>query len=181
MKELISKILSSSALLLLLSGAAGPTVSVFAEELSPPKIESKGISTTAYFWKVDSKTTNKYYYGGWQTGPIGKGPATLSVNQSSSLSRSVSASICDSYPAGQATIGGSLGVTIGKSYTYGTSYSITVPKSKRYQIIVRPYFKQVKVVQRQWIKTGTVSSKTPKTAVAYVNIFQYWDYSYKVV
>lgn len=131
-----------------------------------------------YYWKVTSKSS--YPYGNWRYGPSGKGPATLSFTNSSSYSRSVTNTISGSYTS-KSAIASSLGVTIGTAKTYSASYSVSVPKGKKYQIKYRPQFKRYKVVQTQYYKIDGYSSKTKKTKTCYVNVFSNWDYSWRSI
>ncbi|MBC1435722.1 hypothetical protein HB848_10255 [Listeria rocourtiae] len=126
-------------------------------------------------YKITSKTVHHYGYGAWRNGPSGKGPATLSLTNSKSVNSSFTASISGDYPIGAATIGSSLGVTIGKSKSYGTSYSITIPKGKKRQIIFRSRYKVTYVKQRLY--ANGIASNTYKTAK--VTSFVNWDYSWK--
>ncbi|WP_259758864.1 hypothetical protein [Lactococcus lactis] len=49
------------------------------------------------------------------------------------------------------------------------------------QIIFRPVMQKIKVEQRQWVRVGNQTSKTNKTATAYVYKFSHWDYSQRNV
>lgn len=142
---------------------------------------TKAVSTPVYYWQLESKGYNKKIIGCWRNGPVGKGKSKLNISSSTTINRTVTNSICGSYPVGVGSISAYLGVTIGKSITYGTSYIITVPAGKKQQIIFRPVYKQYKVNQRQWVKTGSVKSKTKNVKTAYENVFDYWEYSYKNV
>jgi len=131
-----------------------------------------------YYWKVESKKLISYNYGGWRNGPSGKGPGTVTLSNSSGVNRSVTNTISGSYTK-VSDISASLGVTIGVSKTYTTSYSVTVPSGKRYQIIYRPRYKYYKIVQRKYYKIDGHSSKTSNTKTCYVKVFANWDYSWK--
>ena len=131
-----------------------------------------------YVWKVTSKTIVSRPYGSFRNGPSGKGPGTVSLTNSNTTNRSVTNTISGSYTS-VGTIASSLGVTIGKSKTYSASYSISVPSGKRYQIIFRPQYKRIKVVQTQFYKIDGYETKTSQTKTSYVNVFQNWDYSWK--
>lgn len=78
-------------------------------------------------------------------------------------------------------IGSSLGVTIGESRSYGTSYSITLSKGERKTIIVRPKIKTYKVLSSYYrFPVGTTGSRERiKSETAYVDVFDGWDYSWR--
>ncbi|MBC1490714.1 hypothetical protein HB825_11815 [Listeria booriae] len=126
-------------------------------------------------YKITSKTIDHYGYGVWRAGPSGKGAATLTFSNSSGSDRSFTASISGDYPIGAATIGSSVGVTIGKSKAYSASYSITIPKGKKQQIIFRSRYKVINVKQRMY--ANGMATNTYKTAK--VTAFVNWDYSWK--
>lgn len=133
-----------------------------------------------YYWRVTSKTVAGYPYGSWRNGPSGRGPATLTLGNSSTYSTSVTNTISGSY-TDKWSIGASLGVSIGKSKTYSVSYAVNVPRGKKYQIRYRPQFKKYKVVQSQYYKIDGKARKTGKTMTSYVNVFSNWDYSWRAV
>lgn len=134
-----------------------------------------------YYWRVTSKTVVGYPYGGWRNGPSGRGPATISIGKASSSSYdfSVTNTITGSYTSAW-SIAQALGVTIGKSKTYSVSYSLNVPRGKKYQIRYRPQFKKYKVVQTQYYKIDGKAHKTG-TKTSYVKVFSNWDYSWRAV
>lgn len=144
-------------------------------------IKEKAVTNPIYYWKIEGKSVNKTINGGWRYDLIGKGPCDLNINSSMTVNRNVSNSISGSYPIGIGSISAYLGVSINKSFTHGTSYILKVPKGKKQQIMYRPIYKQYKVSQRQWVKTGTLEAKTKNVKYAYVNVFVYWEYSYKNV
>lgn len=131
-----------------------------------------------YIWKVTSKTVVSHPYGSWRNGPSGKGPAKLTLSNSSGVNLSVTNTISGSYTS-KATIANALGVTIGVSKTYSASYSVTVPSGKKYQITYRPQFRKVKVVQTKYYRMDGYDTKTSDTKVSYVKIFENWDYNWK--
>lgn len=128
-------------------------------------------------WKIDSKKSAGTTTGGWRAGPSGRGKATLSATNSNTNNRSVTATISGDAPIGASKIGASLGINIGTSKSYGVSYSISIPKGKRQQIIFRPVYKLTSVKQRLYIngaKTNTIKTATVKS-------FSNWDYSFKTI
>lgn len=128
-------------------------------------------------WKIDSKKSAGTTTGGWRSGPSGRGKATLSATNSNTNNRSVTATISGDAPIGASKIGASLGINIGTSKSYGVSYSISIPKGKRQQIIFRPVYKLTTVKQRLYIngaKTNTIKTATVKS-------FSNWDYSFKTI
>lgn len=123
------------------------------------KISDEIQSDGHYYWRVTSKSIVGYPYGKWRKGPSGKGPATISLTNSKGYNFNVTNTISGSYTSVGA-IAGSLGIAIGKSKTYSASYSVKVPKKKKYQIIYRPQFKRYKIVQTQFYKIDGNSVKT---------------------
>lgn len=77
-------------------------------------------------------------------------------------------------------IGASLGVDIGKSKKYETSYRINLKENEIKTIIFRPKIDVYKVVQTKY-KINMLSGKmTPiREEVAYVDVFNNWDYSWR--
>lgn len=185
----MNKIISISILSVAILGAAMIGKTSFADSLLAPSIsstefqkpETQIILPETYYWKYESSKMVGYVNGDWRNGPSGKGACSLSLSQTSSKEKNVTASISGNYPVGKGNIGAAIGVTIGESKTFGTSYSISVPKGKTQQIVFRAIYKKTEIVQRQWFKTGALSGKTSKTAIAYVTSFDHWEYSYKNV
>lgn len=196
MKKQFIKCKKMTSLILAVVLLATSQVSVFASDNIHPESEVNNLNLEIddreytedsgvqpctdgrYVWKVTSKTTVSYPYGSYRNGPSGKGPGIVSLTNSNTTNRSVTNTISGSYTS-VGTIASSLGVTIGKSKTYSASYSINVPSGKRYQIIFRPQYKRIKVVQTQYYKIDGYETKTGQTKTSYVNVFQNWDYSWK--
>lgn len=124
------------------------------------------------------KITKTELYGrGWgsfRQGPTGKGPATLGINQSTTLNRQFTNTISGDYPIGKGKIGASLGVTIGEAKTYGTSYTITIEDGKKKTIQFRPEYEVYRVTQRLY-KNG-IATDIYKHAL--VTVFVDWDYDW---
>ncbi|MEP0824737.1 MULTISPECIES: hypothetical protein [Exiguobacterium] len=176
-KSRTSKLLGSLVLgTSLLLSSVGPSSVVKAEgEITPMQLYE-------YKWQVTSKTAVGDSFEAWRTGPSGRGPATLSINSSTSLNRSYTNTISGDYSIGKASIGSSLGVTIGVTETHGTSYSINIPDNSVRTITYRPKVRTYKVVSTYYrYPVGTVGSKTAiKTETSYVKAFVNWDYSYRI-
>lgn len=146
------------------------------DEDAKPQVSTRLI--IPHWWQIESKTkVPGYSYGSWRNGPSGKGKARLTASNSNTTNRAVTATISGDYPIGKGKIGSSVGVSIGESKQYGVSYSIDIPAGKRQQIIFRPVYKSVKVVQRLYSAGG--KSNTTKTAT--VKYFSHWDYSFKTL
>ncbi|ENY8332336.1 TPA: hypothetical protein ACKONR_000406 [Clostridioides difficile] len=157
-----------------------PKVDLSKDDNLYPDINSSSstFANPAIGWTIHSKTkVPGTYYGAWRNGPSGKGPATLSINNSSSINRSFTNTVSGSYPVGEGSLSTSLGVTIGKVKTYGTSYSIPIKANEKRMIIFRPRYTKYKVEQWYYAK----GSFTGKTATAYVSVFSDWDYSSKAI
>ena len=135
-----------------------------------------------YAWLVDSVTVSSNGYGSWRTGPTGVGPGSLSINDSTTISRTFTNTISGSYSIGKGTIASTLGVSIGVAETHGTSYTITLPAGTRRTIIFRPKTQTKKIVTGYYrIPTGVIGG-TPvklKSETCYVTSFVSWDYSWK--
>lgn len=150
------------------------------EQTEDGKIDAKYLEQHSYKWEITSKTISSYSYGGWRVGPTGYGPGSISINESSNLNRSFTATISGSFPIGTQPIGASIGVTIGKSYSYGTSYTVPLASGERKTIIYRPKIKTYKIVQTYYrINNYTGKKEAIKTATAYVDAFQSWDYNWR--
>lgn len=134
-----------------------------------------------YFWDVTSKKVIKQrLYGPWRNGPSGKGPGKLGFVQSTGESIKVINSISGSY-SNVRNISTSLGVEIGVKVEHAASFSVNVPKGKRYQIIYRTCFKRYKIIQTKFYQIDGMSSKTKDTKTSYVNVFSHWDFTWKEV
>lgn len=133
-----------------------------------------------YTWKVTSQSVTEYNYGPWRSGPSGAGPATLTLTNGTAGSIAVTNTITGSYSS-IANVSKALGVTIGKSVNQSVSYSIFIPSGERRQIIYRPYFKKIKVTEKQYFVDHGISSATGNTKTSYVDVFVRWDYSWKNV
>lgn len=151
------------------------------ELLEESSISSRYLEQYSTYWKITSNTVDRTYFGSWRTGPTGLGPGTLSINESTTLNRSFTASITSGKAqVGNSTIGAQLGVTIGKSVSHGTNYSITLNSGERKTIIYRPKITVHKIVQTKY----RVNNYTGKTQVldkqnVYVETFNSWDYSWR--
>lgn len=133
-----------------------------------------------YFWAISSKSKVRMDFGSWRDGPSGKGPANLSINQATNLDRSFTASLTGEYPVGKGTIEASLGITIGTSKSYGTTYDIDIPSDTIRTIIYRPKIDVYEVTQTYYRMnsiTGELTSMDKK--VATVEAFNNWDYSWR--
>ncbi|MBC1210599.1 hypothetical protein [Listeria booriae] len=158
------------------------TTLVFGVIISPSFTNAKAIIyTTETYWKITSKKKTGTSTGAWRNGPSGKGPSALNINQSTTKDISVTNSISGSYPVGKGTIGSSLGITIGTSKTYGTSYTVTVPKGKKYLIIYRPVYNVYTVKQQKYYRTGSITQASGTYSTATVKSFNHWDYSWKSI
>ncbi|KAF5077360.1 hypothetical protein DSECCO2_151390 [anaerobic digester metagenome] len=133
-----------------------------------------------YAWRI--KESKKYTrgYGSWREGPTGKGPGTLDINKGNSVNRSFTVSISGDYEIGKGTIGAALGVEIGETEEYGTSYSISLEKNERKTIIFRPKYQRYRVIS-EYIRMNntTGSSQILKTQTAYVDEFIDWEYDWR--
>lgn len=133
-------------------------------------------------WGVE-KSIESYEYGDWRDGPSGHGPGTLALNKTNQESYSISFTntISGDFHS-KSRIEASLGITIGKSKSHGTSWTIDVGEGEWKRIIFRPYCAKYKVVETQYWKqyfpgSGWISWPTGTTKTSYVISFVDWDYS----
>lgn len=133
-----------------------------------------------YGWKIKSTEKDTRGYGVWREGPTGRGPCTLNINEGTAINREFTVTIDGNYDIGKAAIGAALGVTIGKTDTYGNSYSIDVGPGDRKTIKFRPKYQTYKVVSEYVKMNNTNGSCTVlDTQTAYVDEFVNWDYDWK--
>ncbi|GAB0168617.1 hypothetical protein LSPCS325_20540 [Lysinibacillus sp. CTST325] len=125
-------------------------------------------------YKITKKEIVGRGWGDWRNGPTGTGPGSLSINHAKTLNREFTNTISGEYPIGASTIGTSLGVTIGKAKTYGTTYTITLAKGEKKRIIFQPRYVTYEVTQRMYAN-GIATDKYKK---AYVDVFDDWDYDW---
>ena len=167
-------------------------ISVFAAEENLPHVASEiqnvnlNVDKTEYeiqprtdgyyYWAVETKTNQGTVYDSWRLGPQGKGPGTISVNKTDTVTNTISGSYTS-----VGDISASLGVTIGTAKSYSVSYSLPVPSGKTYQIKYLPLYTQYKVVQRQYYRIDGYTSKTNNTKTCYVKVFYDWGFSYNVL
>lgn len=126
-----------------------------------------------YYWDVESTVNQGTIYGEWRLGPIAKGPGTVSVNKTDTVTNTISGSYTS-----VGDISASLGVSIGKSESHSVSYSLPVPAGQTYQIKYLPLYNKYKVVQRQYYHIDGYSSPTNNTKTCYVNAFYGWGFSF---
>lgn len=149
-------------------------------QINGNRIEPKATFGYRLRWEIADKSKYRTKYGEWRDGPTGRGPGTLSINDSHSINRSYTASISGDYPVGEGTIGASLGVQIGESETYGTSYSVKLDDDERKTIEFRPKVQVYKVTQNfVQIDTYTGEKTVLSTDYAYVDVFHSWDYDWR--
>lgn len=144
--------------------------------------EPQDLYTTGWRLKSCTKVSNAVYLS-YRNGPSGYGPATLSINQGTSLNRSVSNTLSGSYSWGAESISLSTGYSFGKTESHSTSYSITIPSGKHRMIIYRPVMRKYKIVT-EYVRmptSGYGSTTVLKTETAYGLLFDHWDYNWKNV
>lgn len=128
--------------------------------------------------------------GAWRNGTSGgstTSSATLTLNYTHNTAYNISftASVSGSYTNG-GTIGSNLGVTLGASKTYslGSSYSVTVPKGSRYLIKYRPQYYTYTVVETKYMERynpavpGGIERYVAGTKTCYVDVFSHWDFTH---
>ncbi|WKB36559.1 hypothetical protein QS257_05815 [Terrilactibacillus sp. S3-3] len=137
--------------------------------------------TIHYKWKIISKKRTGTGNGGWRNGPSGRGPAKLTLSNSNSANRTFTNTISGKYPVGKGEISSSLGVSIGKTVTHGTSYSINIPKKTKRQIIFRSVYRIYTIKQEKYEVIGGYSEPTHVYETAKVHVFDHWYYSWKTI
>ncbi|WP_155812751.1 hypothetical protein [Oribacterium sp. oral taxon 078] len=139
------------------------------------------VENYTYSWRVISKSVSGYSFGNWRKGPTGRGPGSLSINEGSTLNRNFTNTISGAYSWGEGNIGLSLGVSIGKSETHGTSYTIQLNKGQIKTILLRPKIKIYRVVTGYYKLPVNAAgrAKLIKKETSYVRVFNGWDYSWK--
>lgn len=146
--------------------------STMYEEESVDEITNR-FGPTNITYKITDKKVVGRGWGDFRNGPTGTGPGTLSINHSTTLNREFTNTISGEYPIGEAKIGASLGVTIGKAKTYGTTYTITLAKGEKKTIQFQPKYVVYEVTQRMY--ANGIATNTYKKAN--VVVFEDWDYS----
>lgn len=150
-------------------------------EATNEEIESKAVEIKPAYGPIHFtyKITNKEIWGvGYsypeRSGPSGRGPGTLSINESTTLNREFTNTISGEYPIGQGNIAASLGITIGVAQTHGTSYTITLAANERKKIIFKAKYYTYRVTQRVYAN----GLPTNNYVYAYVDVFDSWDYDW---
>lgn len=135
----------------------------------------------SYGWEVTSTSAYANKFGAWRDGPTGTGPASLDINQSKQINRTFTNTITGDYSIGKAKISTTLGVTIGETKTYGTSYRVPIAQNETKTIIYRPKIRTYKVVSTYFrYPMGTTGNPVAlKTETSYVDTFVDWDYYWR--
>ncbi len=167
--------------------AAGTAVStsVSADTVTPLVKEQQNYKDTLsipilYGWKIVSISSSGDGYGAWRLGPSGRGPGQITLSDSNSSSIGYSATISGSIKTPTDEIGSSVGVSINVSKSHSVSYTVNLTSNKMIQVEYRPHYKIEKVTQREYLISPTTLA-TSNTAVAYVNVFENWQYSYYTI
>ncbi|MFD1465738.1 hypothetical protein ACFQ4L_06655 [Lapidilactobacillus mulanensis] len=156
----------------------------FVGLFSLSSIKDRGVVKAAHIpsttvWAVKSKEYTGRSYGSWRNGPSARGAGTLSFTRQTGYSRSFSGSISGDIPVGKAKLNAAFGVNITSSHTFGTSFSIKIPKNQRKIIIYRPKYKVYRVKQIGTLYIRSRKTSTVSTKYATVRIADGWDYSSK--
>ena len=185
-KALVSSVLAAVCMMTLCSCGAfgGPSqADVGAEERA---IGTKQIEETVgpdhfccYYWDVRVVKTERGY-GAWREGPTGLGPRALSINDPEDIDRWFTTTLTGEYSVGKARIEAAVGVPIGGSVEYDTSYLLFLEEGDRKTIRFRPKMK-IQTVESNYCRApigGGGTATVLKTERAYVTSFIEWDYSY---
>lgn len=105
----------------------------------------------------------------------------MNINQSSTLNRSFTNTITGNFTIGKQKIANSLGITIGQSKSYGTSYVATLNPGERKTIIYRPKIRTHKIVSTYYrYPVNTTGNRVAiKSETSYVDSFVDWDYDWR--
>lgn len=135
-------------------------------------------------WKVISvdKNYSTGYESTWRSGPEGKGPGSLSINESTSINRSFTTSItAGTGKPGVSTLSAAIGVTIGSSETHGTSYTITLKSGESKQIIFRAVYRIYRVYSEYRSYDQQDNYEVKDTDYTNVAVFDHWAYDWRNV
>jgi hypothetical protein len=126
-----------------------------------------------YLWYM---TNNMGYvgnsYGSWTNGVSGSGAATLTLSKSVSTSNTYSGSLT----ASKKSVSAAVGFDITKSRSTTASYSVKVPKGKKYMIQYRRVYKKYKVQQKAYSTSTYLETK-----YVYPKKFSHLEYRYKSI
>lgn len=133
-----------------------------------------------YFWRVASKSKDGSGFDNWRLGPSGRGPATLNIKEASNLNIEYTTTISGDYTMGKANIGAAIGIKIGESKSYGTSYSIPIAAGEEKTIIYRPKYIKYKIdTEYVRVSNTTGEEKVLDKEESYVKVFSSWDYNWE--
>ncbi|CAH0134003.1 hypothetical protein [Peribacillus simplex] len=154
------------------------SLSMFSNSASASGVETK-VSTdnrmSAYssLWYL---TFNQGYqskaYGSWKNGTSGSGPASLTLAKSVTVANTYSGTLS----ASKKDVSASVGFNITSSKSTTASYTVKVPKGKKYMIQWRPVYKKYKVKQDAYI-----GSTFMETTYVYPKKYDYLDYRWIVM
>lgn len=131
---------------------------------SAPDTEQPQDATSVVWWEYEVTPTN-VSYGSWSEAGEGAGPGTLERSVSYSESHSVSISLNGK----QSDLEAELGFVLNKSYTYTSTYSVSVPAGKTYTILYRSKYQNYSVKEikyRMVIATGETTVVQTRTGTA---------------
>ncbi|MBU5206601.1 MULTISPECIES: hypothetical protein [Bacteria] len=113
------------------------------------------ISTRALWYLSYNLGYQGKHYGKWKNGTTGEGKATLTFSKSVNTSNTFTGTLAA--PIKQ--VNASVGFNITKSDTTSASYSVLVPKGKKYTIQWRNVYKKYKVRQQGYSGSVMLDSK----------------------
>ncbi|MDU7578638.1 MAG: hypothetical protein E7K43_20820 [Bacillus subtilis] len=102
--------------------------------------------------QVTNKGYQSKYYGKWKNGVTGAGKATLTLSKTVTVSNSYTGTLT----ASKGAVSSAVGFNITSSRSTTASYSVSVPKGKKYTIQYRPVYKKYKAVQKKYESAGGV-------------------------
>ena len=136
-----------------------------------------------YAWKVEKvEDYGPITYGSWREGPTGRGPGSLSITDSTTVSFTFTNTITGQYSIGLSSIEAAVGCEIGIELTHAADYTITLGDNVRKTIIFRPKLQVVKVTTEYWrYPTGAtyLDPELLETEICYVTKFIEWDYDWR--
>ena len=162
----------------------------FDEQSQVESYEPKLVEpTTITFYELEYIEGATTYYGAWRDGVSGGSGITdieiyFNYQYDESYNIDFTASVSGEYSLiNHFTIGGELGVSLGKasSYSFGSGATILVPKDCHYLIRYRPTYKKWTVIEKTYIEVYQngylLSRHLAETKTCVVDVFSYWDYT----
>ncbi len=128
-------------------------------------------------WRVWSVWQLNDVSGPWLDGPIGDGPGTVTLSQSTTVSNSFSGTL----RVTKGNLDASVGFNTTASWSQTASYSVTPPAGQRWQIIYRGIYEMWEVTQRNAVRLDGQWYWTNQFAYVYAYRWKTWQFSWRVL